>query len=233
MYKFSIVIPIYNEAENILNLINEIKNNLDDKIDYEIIIVNDCSTDNTKLIIDEFKLIDKIKIIENSKNLGQSKSILNGILISKYDNIITIDGDGQNNPNDIIRLIEIYDPNSNAYLVGGIRVKRKDKLYKIISSKIANFIRNLILQDECIDTGCALKIFNKNIFLQTPFFNGIHRFLPAIYKAYGSNNLFINVDHRSRKFGISKYGTFDRLFAGIRDVYKVTKIIKKIKIKNA
>ena len=111
-------------------------------------------------------------------------------------------------------------------LIGGIRRNRKDNFTKIISSKIANSIRSRILNDECIDTGCALKIFDKKIFLSFPFFDGVHRFLPALFKGYGYETLFIDVNHRKRNHGISKYGTMNRLFAGIRDIIKVKKILK-------
>jgi dolichol-phosphate mannosyltransferase len=156
--------------------------------------------------------------------MGQSKALLTGIIKSKYNTIITLDGDGQNNPNDIRKLMEIYF-NSNYFLVGGIRLNRKDNFVKNISSKLANFIRQLVLKDECIDTGCSLKIFDKKIFLNFPFFNGIHRFLPALFKGYNKETCFIEVDHRQRNAGVSKYGTFDRLFVGIRDIIKVRNII--------
>jgi len=229
MYNLSLVIPIYNEAENITILVKEINQILDNKYNYEIIIVNDCSTDQTEFVLKRLPQRFKVVIIKNKKKLGQSRSILEGIKIARNDNIVTLDGDGQNNPKDIPKLLKVYNPNNKIFLVGGIRSKRQDKIYKIITSKIANYIRNLILQDNCLDTGCAIKVFNKEIFLNIPFFDGIHRFLPALYKACGSNNFFINVDHRKRSFGKSKYGTYNRLFRGIRDIAKVIKIISKLK----
>ena len=155
---------------------------------------------------------------------------MNGINSSKYNTIVTIDGDGQNNPIDIPKLANVYFSNKNLYLVGGIRKNRKDNFKKIISSKIANLIRKKLLNDNCNDTGCSLKIFDKETFLRFPPFNGMHRFLPALFKGYGKNTDFINVDHRKRKFGISKYGTFDRMIRGIRDMIRVLIIIKKIKL---
>ena len=115
----------------------------------------------------------------------------------------------------------------NLKLIGGIRENRKDNYVKIISSKIANKIRQYLLNDNCKDTGCGLKIFDRNIFLLFPYFNGIHRFLPALFKGYGHKTDFINVNHRVRKYGKSKYGTIDRLFRGIRDIIKVKNIINK------
>jgi len=221
--KFSIVVPVYNEGENIITLINEIKKSLEN-FTYEIIFVDDFSTDNTKKLF--FTELENCKCITHDKNKGQSESIKTGILNSKYKNIITIDGDLQNDPQDIPSLIKIYKNLQSVSLVGGIRVKRKDNFVKIASSKIANSFRQLILNDDCSDTGCGLKIFDKEVFLSLPFFNGIHRFLPALFKGFGYSTSFIKVGHRERMSGISKYGTFDRLFKGIRDVYRVNKIIK-------
>ena len=227
MTNFSIIIPVYNESENIINLLIEIKNQLKD-FEYEIIIVDDHSKDNTIQFINEFN--DKIvKLIKHDINLGQSKSIFSGIKESRYNTIITLDGDGQNNPKDIPLLLNKFFSDNSLFLVGGIRSERKDKMLKIISSKIANYIRGFILKDNCPDTGCSLKVFDKNIFLKFPEFKGIHRFLPALFTGYGKNTVFIVVDHRPRLYGISNYGTIDRMFAGIKDIIKVLKIIKKFK----
>tara|TARA_B100000575_G_C23050368_1_gene604644 strand:- start:482 stop:1168 length:687 start_codon:yes stop_codon:yes gene_type:complete len=221
---FTVVIPLFNESDNIINLLNEIDVSLKSYSDYEIILVNDASTDRTLKVVSEFKN-NKIKIINNKYNKGQSYSIYNGIEKSTNNIIITLDGDGQNDPSDIPKLLEYYMNNFDTKLVGGIRVKRKDSIIKIFSSKIANYIRSRILNDECMDTGCSLKVFEKNIFLSFPFFDGIHRFLPALFKGFGYKTKFISVNHRKRKFGISKYGTMNRLFKGIRDIIKVKKII--------
>ena len=224
---FSIVIPIYNEAQNIKSLVYEIFNSLKDHNDFEVIIVNDFSSDNTTDIVNTLKKKLNISLINNPKNKGQSFSIHKGVLQSKNNTIVTIDGDGQNNPIDIVKLLEIYFSSKEISLVGGIRVKRKDSLIKIISSKIANKIRSNILKDGCEDTGCSLKVFDKSIFLQFPFFDGIHRFLPALFTGYGYNTLFIAVDHRPRIRGYSKYKIVDRLYRGIIDIIKVKKIIKE------
>ena len=220
---FSIVIPLYNEEKNIVILINEIINNLKN-IEYEIILVNDASTDRTLEVLDEFNKIDYIKIFNNITNKGQSFSIHKGVLKSNFNSIITLDGDGQNNPKDILNLIKIYEK-GNYQLIGGIRKNRKDSFIKIISSKIANSIRKTYLNDDCNDTGCGLKIFNKKIFLEIDFFDGMHRFLPALYKGAKQKCFFLEVDHRKRKFGKSKYGTISRLLQGIKDMIYVKNII--------
>ena len=193
---------------------------------YEIVVVNDGSTDKTINKIELLKKMYKIKLINNNFNKGQSFSIFQGVIVSKYNTIITLDGDGQNDPNDIEKLLNIYT--SNQYgLVGGIRKKRKDNYIKIFSSKIANKIRSFILNDNCEDTGCSLKIFNKEIFLKFPYFDGMHRFLPALYKGFESNTFFIEVNHRARFSGISKYDTIGRLFKGIKDLVKVYFLLRK------
>ena len=222
---FSVVIPIYNEAENILQLLDEILINLKNFTNYEIIVVDDFSNDESyKLITSKYKNTN-LKIQKNNKNLGQSLSIINGCKISIYDTIVTLDGDGQNDPSDIPELLKIYFSDKKIKLVSGIRTKRKDNLIKIYSSKIANSIRSRILNDNCVDTGCSLKVFDKNIFLTFPRFDGLHRFIPALFKYNNCLVLFHSVSHRKRKFGKSKYGTLLRLFKGLFDMYKVYKII--------
>jgi len=231
---FSIVIPIFNEAQNIEFLIEEIHNSLQiNKYgEFELILVNDASVDNSIKIINRLKEKFPLKLINNSKNKGQSYSISQGIDKSKYKTIVTLDGDGQNNPADIPLLLDKYFLDSEIYLLGGIRQGRKDNFIKIISSILANKIRSYILSDGCKDTGCSLKVFDRDIFLKFPFFTGIHRFLPALFKGYGYKTDFINVSHRPRTKGKSKYGTFDRLFSGIADVIKVKKIINTNNMKN-
>ena len=160
---FSIVIPLYNEEENIIPLINEIFLALKEYDSYEIILVDDFSNDQTLKLISN-KNNKLLKILQNKKRKGQSYSIYKGVKTSQFDTIITLDGDGQNNPKDIPKLLNIFDQNHKIELVGGLRVKRKDNLIKVISSKIANKIRLIILKDKCKDTGCSLKVFNKNVF---------------------------------------------------------------------
>ena len=223
---FSIVIPIYNEEENIKKLFEEICDTLK-KNEYEIIFINDCSNDGSENILKSISNNTNYKYFNHSVRLGQSAAILTGIKNSSYNNIVTIDGDGQNNPQDIINLINLYFNNKKYALVSGLRKKRQDNIIKIFSSKIANYIRSFILNDDCTDTGCSLKIFNKEIFLSFEYFSGIHRFIPSLFYCCGYKVAYINVDHRKRKKGKSKYGIINRLFIGIRDLLKVKRIIKK------
>ncbi len=225
---FSIVIPIFNEEDNIEILIDEIFLNLNDYSEFEIILVNDGSIDNSSATISSLKY-QNLKLIDRNVNKGQSYSILEGVKNSKYQTIITLDGDGQNNPKDIPILLNKYFSDKQLSLVGGIRVKRKDSFIKILSSRIANRVRSFILKDNCSDTGCSLKVFDKKIFLTFPFFTGMHRFLPALFSGFGYKTFFLEVDHRTRKKGFSKYGTFDRLYKGIIDIRKVINILKENK----
>ena len=224
---FSIIIPVYNEEENIKKLYKQIVSSIKENINYEIFFINDGSNDNT---LDEIKKIkdEKLKFISNNNNMGQSLSILTGIENSTFETIVTIDGDLQNDPEDIIKLVKIFYA-EKLCLIGGIRNKRKDSIFKIVASKLANRIRMILLNDDCVDTGCSLKVFKKSIFLKIPKFNGMHRFLPAIFKSFNCKIKFINVNHRPRMHGKSKYGNLLRLFQGIRDIFKVLQIIKKIK----
>jgi len=227
--EFSIIIPVLNEEKNIIKLVKEIFSALDDYNNFELIIVNDGSKDNTLENLKSLKIEFPIKIINNINNYGQSYSINEGIKQSNYNTIVTLDGDGQNNPIDIPKLLNVYFANDGIKLVGGIRKNRKDNFIKLISSKIANQVRLKILKDDCLDTGCSLKVFNKKIFLKFPFFQGIHRFLPALFKGFDNKTIFIDVDHRPRFQGRSKYGILERLFKGLLDLIRVVIIIKKFK----
>jgi len=226
MNYISIVIPLYNEESNVEPLHQEIIESLEEKIKYEIIYVNDGSIDNTNKVLNNLKNNGNLKIINHQKNIGQSKSILSGINNSNFDTIVTLDGDGQNVPNDINKLANIFFSSKDIFLVGGIRVDRRDSLIKIISSKIANNVRLFFLNDDCIDTGCGLKVFSKEVFKKIPFFDGMHRFLPALFKGFGYRTVFSEVNHRPRLKGITKYGTTKRLIKGIIDIIRVKKMLR-------
>ena len=229
--ELSIIIPTYNEEKNIFNLYEEIKNNLNKHIaSYEILFVNDYSKDNTKNLIDKIIINNNnVKILNNKENIGQSLSLIRGIKIAKSNTICTIDGDGQNNPKDIIKLFKIYKINQDVKLVSGVRNRRKDSYNKILASKFANFVRRIVLGDNCPDTGCSLKIFDKNIFLTFPEFNGLHRFIPSFFEAMNFEVVYSNVDHRKRMYGSSNYGNFRRALLGINHIIYVKKKINLIR----
>ena len=227
MNNFSIIIPAYNEEEALPNLLDEIYNINFDKV-FEVIVVNDFSSDNTLKQLERFTSYN-LRVISHSQRSGQSMAIFTGINAAKYDYIVTIDGDGQNNPKDIMRMLNFLFKKNESKIVCGIRKNRRDNSIRIISSKLANFVRKHYLGDECDDTGCSLKIFNKKLFLKIPYFDGMHRFIPALFSGMGIKPLYIEVDHRPRLYGISKYGISNRLIKGIADMYKVKKLIRNLK----
>lgn len=210
---FSIVIPLYNEDENISQLNLEILQALTDfkntNYEFEIIYVDDGSTDNTLEVLKNFNNTIKTIIVKNTSNLAQSQSIMNGIEISNYNNIILLDGDLQNDPLDMIKMIEIYCKNENI-LVHGYRKNRNDPyLTKILPSKIANFIVRKFTNSKILDHGCSLKIFDKRIIDTNNFFGDFHRLFAAqISKEI--NVVEVEVNHRPRTKGKSKYG-FERV----------------------
>jgi len=226
MRSISLIIPIYNEEGNIRILYDEIKNSKAFNKINTIVFIDDNSSDNSWKVLENIKENSKkILLLKNNINSGQSFAINKGIQYSNDELIITMDGDCQNDPKDIIKLIELYFKNNDIKLVGGVRLNRKDKLNKIIASKIANYVRRIVLNDNCVDTGCSLKMFDRSVFLSLPYFDGMHRFLPALFNIYNQKTMFVSVDHRYRKYGISKYGNFIRLIKGLRDLIKVKKIM--------
>ena len=224
----SIVIPIYNEQNNIVQLIREVIATLEKKINFEIIIVDDGSDDKTYEVVKKIKKINKnITIISHKKNYGQSIGLRTGIIEANSEYILTLDGDGQNDPRDILKLIKSFDTKVNYMMVIGNRVNRIDTIAKKVASRLAFQIRKLLLKDTTPDTGCAIKVFRKKDFLQLPFFNHIHRFLPFLFNTFGGKVISIPVNHRSRSTGISKYSNFQRFLVGINDLYGVIWLRKR------
>lgn len=226
-HKFSIIIPVYNEVDNVEKLFEEILQVPDiKKCDFEIIFVNDGSTDGTKEKLQSLSLGHKslLQVISHTNNYGQSAALLTGARFAKFPVLITMDGDGQNDPNDIPKLFNSFKMNN---VVLGIRKKRNDNLSKKISSFIGNSIRQKILNDQCKDTGCSLKIFSRKSFLELPYFNHMHRFLPALFKRAGYQLTTVEVNHRPRCHGTSKYGVMNRLFVGIYDLIGMRWLLKR------
>lgn len=226
----SIIIPVLNEEGNIITLLNEIKNNIIKDINYEVIVIDDGSNDKTfEVLLNYIKTDINTFLIKHKKNYGQSISLHTGVLNAKYDLIATLDGDGQNDPKDIIKLLQHFDYKKEFMMVIGNRVQRHDSLTRKIASRAAFKIRRLLLNDNTPDTGCAIKIFKKKDFLNLPFFNHIHRFLPFLFNTYGGKVISVPVNHRSRKNGKSKYSNFQRFLVGVNDILGVIWLRKRSK----
>lgn len=227
----SVVIPLYNESENILPLSAEIIAAFENKIThYEIIFINDHSSDETLAILEKLSHANaKVRHISHKNNYGQSIAVMTGVKAAKSEWIATLDGDGQNDPNDIPRLfnIALQQTQQDKLLIAGHRIKRKDTWSKRVSTKIANNIRKKLLRDDCPDTGCGLKIFKQQFFLSLPHFNHMHRFLPALTRRAGGHVINIPVNHRPRTRGQSKYGMWDRLKVGVIDLFGVMWLIRR------
>ena len=231
--KFTIIIPIFNEEDSIFNLIDEIIEEFRNFI-LEILIIDDGSTDDFKLKFKTYSLPNiEINIIKHSINQGKCKSMLTGVKNAKYGIICVIDGDGQNPPSEIKKMIKVWNTKKadekKFLLLCGYRVKRMDNMIKKISSLFANKLRRTILNDDCNDTACALKFFKKSDYLKIPYFINVHRFLPALFKSKGGEIINISVEDRPRISGVSKYNFNNRFWVGIRDLYKVWCLINKNK----
>lgn len=224
--KYSVVIPLKNEESNIVDLINELEpvmNSLDQP--WELICIDDGSTDSTlTILIDLLKSKPYLRIIIFKKNYGQSSAFDAGFKSAKGEFVITLDGDRQNDPADIPRLIEAMEESD---LVCGYRVNRKDPLIKRITSSIANPIRSWICDDGVHDTGCSLKVYRAACLRQIKMYNGMHRFLPALFKIEGLRIKEVPVNHRERIKGQSKYSFFNRSFNTISDLWAVAWMKKR------
>ena len=231
MKNFSIIIPIYNESESIFKLIEEIEAEFH-KGCPEIVIVDDGSNDDFNKQINMIKKKSFI-IKRHSKNYGKCKAMMTGIAAANNNLICVIDGDGQNPPYEIKKLISFWESltvkEKQKFLICGNRKHRKDTLTKRISSKVANFVRKRFLNDDCHDTACALKIFLKEEYLKIKYFKNMHRFLPALFKMHNCKIFNVDVDDRPRKSGISKYSFNNRFWVGIVDLVQVWSLIKKEK----
>lgn len=216
--QISIVIPVHNEADNIGLLISEI-NMLPANLSCRTVVVDDASNDSTPEVLSEIKKgMTNLKVIRHKKKCGQSGAIVTGVENSEGELIVTMDGDGQNDPADIPKLIAALLNNEMCRMVIGFRKKRNDSLWRIFSSKTANSVRSFLLKDDTPDTGCGLKVFYRSAFMALPFFDHMHRFLPALIKMQGGEVVSVKVNHRERKKGKSNYGTLDRLWAGLIDL---------------
>jgi dolichol-phosphate mannosyltransferase len=220
----SVVVPVRNEADNILPLIEEIRAALVGE-DYEIIYVDDGSTDSTPAVLAKGRArYPELRSLRHSESCGQSAAIRTGVLAASGSIIATLDGDGQNDPADLPKLLAVYrDPQAspNQRMIAGNRVKRQDTQIRRTSSRVANAIRRGLLADDTPDTGCGLKVFSRDAFLRLPYFDHMHRFLPALIQREGFAVAVAPVNHRPRLRGTSKYGIGNRLWVSIVDLFGV------------
>ena len=223
----SVVVPVFNEADGIAALLAEIDACLEGRTDAEVVIVDDCSTDDTAERVRGYRRDARglrLRLVRHRSNAGQSRAIRTGVEAARGRLIATIDGDGQNDPADIPRLEEaaMAAPDGRGLIVCGHRVDRHDDLSRRLASRIANRVRAAVLRDETPDTGCGLKVLPRALFLELPYFDHMHRFLPALVRQAGGHSLSVPVGHRPRTHGVSKYGINDRLWAGIVDLLGVS-----------
>jgi dolichol-phosphate mannosyltransferase len=233
--KISIIVPVHNEADNISSLIDEIVTAMNEAEEYEIIYIDDGSNDHTAAVLKQAQQHYKtLRVIQHQQSCGQSTAIYTGVKAANYPYIATLDGDGQNDPADIPRLYNVLKQQSqtinNLVMVAGWRNKRHDSAWRLFSSKVANTVRAGLLGDNTLDTGCGLKLFLKDKFLELPYFDHMHRFLPALILRAGGQVISEPVNHRPRAHGNSKYGTLDRLWAGIIDLAGVIWLQKRVKL---
>ncbi|MBR0974157.1 MULTISPECIES: glycosyltransferase family 2 protein [Bradyrhizobium] len=226
----SIVVPVRNEADNIAPLIAEIGAALDGRWAYEIIYVNDGSTDATGERLGAImKQRDNLRQLRHARSGGQSAAVRSGVRAARGAIVATLDGDGQNNPAFLPDLIAAVEKGAHVGLAAGQRVGRKDTGFKKFQSRVANKVRNAILNDGTRDTGCGLKAFRRDVFLALPYFDGLHRFLPALVRREGHEIAYVDVIDRPRHSGVSNYGFFDRLWIGIMDLAGVWWLIRRKK----
>jgi dolichol-phosphate mannosyltransferase len=225
----SIVVPVRNEADNIAPLITEIAATLDGRWAYEIIYVNDGSTDATaERLAAIMKQRPNLRQLRHAVSSGQSAAVRSGVRAARGAIVATLDGDGQNNPMFLPDLIAAIE-GGRVGLAAGQRVGRKDTGFKKLQSRIANGVRGAILRDGTRDTGCGLKAFPREVFLSMPYFDGLHRFLPALVRREGFEIAYVDVIDRPRHAGVSNYGFFDRLWIGIMDLAGVWWLIRRKK----
>lgn len=231
--ELSVVVPVYNERDNIAPLVVEIKDALEGRFRYEIIYVDDGSADGT---LERLQTLQKdrkrLRILHHLSRCGQSTALRTGIRAARAPWIATLDGDGQNDPADIIFLAEIREQTNDPRLglLAGWRSVRQDRWVRRLSSRIANAVRATALGDRTPDTGCGLKLFRRDVYLELPYFDHMHRFLPALVQRAGWNVVSVKVTHRPRIGGASKYGIANRLWVGIIDLMGVMWLMRRARI---
>jgi len=232
MTDLAVVVPVFNERDNIPPLLAEIASALRGRIDFEIIYVDDDSTDDSVAVLTAARdRYPELRIIRHLTRSGQSTAVWNGVRNARAPWIATLDGDGQNDPADIPKLLEARAGAApDLKLFAGWRVTRRDSFNKRVSSKVANAVRSRMLRDSTPDTGCGLKLFERETFMRLPYFDHMHRYLPALVKRAGFASQSVPVGHRPRTAGTSKYGMLDRLWVGLADLRGVAWLMRRAKV---
>lgn len=232
--RVSVVIPVRNEAANLGPLITEIGAALGSAPDWEIVCVDDGSEDGTPALLAEIASAPggRVRAFRHDVGRGQSAAIVTGVRCAHGNYVVTIDGDGQNDPADIPRLVALLADADRSdvarpILVAGRRARRRDSAFKRVSSRIANAVRSRILRDATSDTGCGLKAFRRTDFLALPHFDHLHRFLPALFIRQRGRVVAVDVNHRERRGGRSNYGVLDRLGVGVVDLLGVWWLMRR------
>ncbi len=227
----SVVIPARDEAGNLEPLLAEVRSALEGRLDYEVIVADDGSSDGTaERLADLRGQHPRLRVLRHARPYGQSAALVTGVREARAAWVATLDGDCQNDPADILRLLSARDACGrppNLQLVGGWRRRRRDGFVKRAASRVANAFRGRLLEDGAPDTGCGLKLFLRESFLALPRFDHMHRFLPALVRRNGGAVVFVEVAHRPRSSGRSKYGIRDRLWVGVADTFGVLWLMRR------
>jgi dolichol-phosphate mannosyltransferase len=230
--QLSVVIPAFNEEGNIAALLAECVAALRGVVDFEVIFVDDRSRDGTLAVLQSAKAnTPELRVIAHETQSGQSTAIRNGVKAARGAWVATLDGDGQNDPADLPKLLAARDAGApGVKLYAGWRVNRQDTGSKKWASKWANGIRSRLLRDATPDTGCGTKLFERAAFLDLPYFDHMHRYLPALMQRAGWQTVSVPVNHRPRGAGASKYTNLGRALVGVRDLMGVAWLIKRSKL---
>ena len=227
--QLSVVVPVHNEEDNVAPLVAEILAALRGHVDFEIVYVDDASRDATLARLRALQAsTPELRVLRHLANAGQSTAVRNGVKAARAPWIATLDGDGQNDPADIPRLLaERAAAAPEVKLFAGWRVNRRDSGSKRWASKFANAIRARLLRDATPDTGCGIKLFERAAFLDLPYFDHMHRYLPALMQRAGWRTVSVPVNHRPRSAGASKYTNLGRALVGVRDLLGVSWLIAR------
>jgi dolichol-phosphate mannosyltransferase len=225
----SVVVPVRNEAANVAPLVAEIAAALDGRWPFEVIYVDDGSSDGTGAELAALAAAHAwFRPLRHAQSCGQSAAVRTGVAAAAAPIVVTLDGDGQNDPAFLPAMIAALEQGGPSMgLVAGQRVGRKASQFKRLQSRIANAVRGAVLRDGTRDTGCGLKAFRRDLFLMLPYFDGLHRFLPALVRREGYSVGYVDVVDRDRRHGQSNYGLWDRLWVGILDLAGVWWLIRR------